>query len=75
MIFGSKPKTGTALIEETIGQFESFAAKLEAGAQQNAAQEAANDESIAALLAANKALNAARFRATSVADKLRALVS
>jgi len=71
----ARPKVGTALIEVTIAQFESFAEKLEQGAQQNAAEEAANNETITALIAANKALNAARFRATSVAEKLRALVS
>jgi hypothetical protein len=75
MLFGSKPKVGTALIDDTIGQFESFAEKLETGARQNTEKVFVNEATIAALSAENAGLIAAQERAANVAAKLRSLVS
>lgn len=71
----SKPKVGTALIEDTIAQFESYADKLELGAAQNAETVASNISTINALAAENSGLNLAKDRAMTTAAKLRQLVS
>jgi hypothetical protein len=70
-----RSKVGTALIDATIAEFESFAQKLEDGAKHNSEKVGKNSSLIAALSAENTDLNAAHARALSVASKLRSLVS
>lgn len=70
-----KKKTGPAIINDAIGQFEAIAANIEVGVQQSIEQAAANDAVILAKMAHNKELNDAMDRGRSVAGKLRALIS
>ena len=71
----SKSKVGTALIDATIAEFESFAEKLEAGAAHNGVKVVQNNSTIALLTGENTELTIAQQRATTVAAKLRSLVS
>jgi hypothetical protein len=73
--FRSRPKTGSDAIFAAIGEFESIAARIEAGVADNKADIEGNKQTIAALEAENATLAADAARGESVASKLRGLLA
>jgi hypothetical protein len=71
----ARPKTGTAAIEEAIGELESIAGRIEAAVQQDKEQVEGNLRSINILLAENSELDSAASRGQTIAEKLRELIN
>lgn len=74
-MFNFRKKTGSAAINEAIGEFESIASRIETGVQENVDQVGANTETIRALEAENENLLTVANRGRSVAGKLRELIA
>lgn len=68
-----KPKTGTEIVNEVIGQFESIQNKLEDGISLIEDDVALNDEKITELQTQNRALGKTKERAHKAVAGLRAI--
>jgi len=75
-MFGFTPKkSGSAAIEEAIGQFEDIASRITAGVEENRGRIYDNKIAIVNLEADNAVLEAVAARGVSVAAKLRELIA